>query len=93
MRCSLIDTAFTQLSRTQAYVRRQNFQMLYKKRDVGFYFLSWVVGLLVKRRHGDCVCQCRKGRLDLLGLRTPWLGADVALSDSSKQVQLYLGLK
>ena len=46
-----------------------------------FHFLSWIVGLLINVGTVTPYASVERVDLDLLfGLRTPWLGADVALS-------------
>ena len=54
--------------------------MLYKRYAV-FHFLSWIVGLLINVGTVTPYASVERVDLDLLlGLRAPWLGADVALS-------------
>ena len=51
------------------------------KNGIFFCFFNWVVGLLINVGAATAYASVERADLDLLfGLRTPWLGADVALS-------------
>ena len=51
------------------------------KTGIFFCFFNWVVGLLINVGAATAYANVERADLDLLfGLRTPWLGADVALS-------------